>query len=66
MGAGCEVSKAGLYEAYAEWCEKSGEKALSKKRFWRAAFTEKGFSDDRDRDKGRFWRGIELETSVAR
>jgi len=63
VGPDCEVSKAGLYEAYAEWCQKSGERPLSKKELG-ARLMEKGFSDERNR-KGRFWRGIELEINGA-
>jgi putative DNA primase/helicase len=58
-GPDCEVSKAGLYEAYAEWCEKSGERPLSKKELG-ARLMEKGFLDDRTK-KSRFWRGIDLD-----
>ena len=59
VGPDCEVSKAELYKVYAEWCEKSGERAVSKKEFG-TRLSEKGFSDDRTK-KGRFWLGIELE-----
>ncbi len=62
VGPDCEVSKAGLYEAYAEWCEKSGERPLTKRELG-GRIIEKGFSDERDM-KGRFWRGIALENDA--
>jgi putative DNA primase/helicase len=62
-GPDCEVSKAGLYEAYAEWCQKSGERPVSKKELG-TRLTEKGVSDDRNR-KSRFWREIELENDAV-
>jgi len=62
-GPDYEVRKAELYEHYMEWCQKSGERPLSKKEFG-SRLMEKGFSDDRNR-KVRFWRGIELENDAA-
>jgi putative DNA primase/helicase len=62
VGPDCEVSKARLYEAYAEWCEKSGERPLTKRELG-GRFLEKGFSDARDM-KGRFWRGIDVRRTL--
>jgi P4 family phage/plasmid primase-like protien len=53
-----QVTKAMLYEAYAEWAKRSGEYASSKKDFG-SRLKEKGFSDNRTTE-GRFWVGINL------
>jgi putative DNA primase/helicase len=47
-----------LYTNYVDWCEKSGEKAMTKKGFG-MALAERGFEADRTRE-GRGWRGVRL------
>jgi len=59
LGPDSEIAKGELYEAYREWCGKSGEYAVSKKQLG-ALLLEKGFSEDRS-NGARFWTGIAVK-----
>ena len=61
----CEVSKDAevisqdLYQKYLEWCQQSGEKAISKTGFGRT-MTERGFTKGKSTGGNRTWKGIGL------
>ena len=63
LGPRFTVPVGGLYDAYTQWCERSGEEALNKNTFSRL-LTARGLTKDRRPDaKGaRIWRGIRLLT----
>jgi len=55
------IEKGELYDMYTLFCEKSGYRPLSKKKFGISIlkhFENKGVSDDRNYSLGRIWRGI--------
>lgn len=58
LGPSYEVSKGELYQAYMEWCKKSGEVADCKREFG-TKLTEKGFGEGRTKST-RTWKGIKL------
>jgi putative DNA primase/helicase len=61
----CEIepsattTAAALYDAYAEWCEESGERARAKRNFG-AGLKERGFEDCRGTGGVRGWRGLKV------
>lgn len=53
-----EIAKGDLYKKYAKWCEETGEKKMSNKKFG-MCLLERGFEERRE-GKKRYWVGIEL------
>jgi putative DNA primase/helicase len=61
VGPGYEVLTRDLYTRYIEWCEKNGDKAMSK-RVLMHRFREKGFQPFRSsKDGARGWKGLCLK-----
>ena len=60
LGARCEVPAGELYKAYGEWCEETGERPESQRKFG-SRLTERGI--ERERSTGGKWRlvGIGLQ-----
>jgi putative DNA primase/helicase len=57
-----KVPKGVLYEAYCEWCDENGEKAISQRKMG-TRMTERGFTESRT-ERTRFWNGIGLQTGT--
>ena len=53
-----EIAKGDLYQKYANWCEETGEKKLSKRKFG-ICIVDRGF-DDFTRENKRYWEGIRV------
>jgi putative DNA primase/helicase len=55
--AGVSAKASSLYTSYRDWCDHSGEHAVTQKR-WGAAMTERGF--ERYKNNGVCYRGVAL------
>jgi putative DNA primase/helicase len=64
-GADEWITKDELFRNYVSWCEASGESSISKHRFGGRLSERDGIADDRDHNRGRFWRGIGLRKDGA-
>ena len=59
-----QASAAGLYKAYTEWCEASGEKPLSQRALG-PRLLERGFAAHKGTGGQRLWRGVGVVARVA-
>lgn len=57
------TSKAAMYKAYQEWCEKAGEYADSQRKLTKR-LVERGFIEDRSTGGTRVWRGVGIKGEV--
>lgn len=56
------VGKGELFKAYTTWTDKRGERPIGKRSFG-DRIREHGIAEDRDRQRGHFWKGIGLLTT---
>ncbi len=61
VGNNERIAKGGLYQAYRQWCEQTGEKPLSQKSFG-VRMEELRFDEYRDK-KTRYWLGIDVRSA---
>ena len=57
-----QISVGELHDAYAGWCESSGEERLGKIAFGKQ-LKERGFAQTKDGDGTRIWKGLRLRTA---